>query len=73
MSRWVFDIETDGLLPDLTKIHCIAARNLDDETDVVSFKPDEIEQGLAFLSEAKFLTGHNLINFALCEKHVRII
>lgn len=65
MSRWVFDIETDGLLPDLTKIHCIAARNLDDETDVVSFKPDEIEQGLAFLSEAKFLTGHNLINFDL--------
>ena len=27
--RLIFDIETDGLLPQLTKIHCIVAKDID--------------------------------------------
>ena len=30
--RLAFDIETDGLLQDLTKIHCIVIINIDDGT-----------------------------------------
>ena len=27
--RLVFDIETDGLLPDVSKVHCIVLKDLD--------------------------------------------
>ena len=29
MLRLVFDVETDGLLPQLTKLHCIELMNAD--------------------------------------------
>ena len=29
MNRYVFDIETDGLLDDVTKVHCLALKNID--------------------------------------------
>ncbi len=63
--RLIFDIETDGLLPELTKIHCLAARDLDDETKVWSWRPGEIEQGLEFLQKADYLSGHNILTFDL--------
>lgn len=63
--RLCFDIETDGLIPSLTKIHCIAARDLDDPDNVKSFKPDQIHEGLEYLLQADELCGHNLYGFDL--------
>ena len=41
--KLIFDLESDGLLPELTKIHCIVAK--DTETNqVYSFKPNEVEK-----------------------------
>ena len=35
LKRLAFDLESDGLLPELTKIHCLAVRNID--TDEAKF------------------------------------
>ena len=51
-----FDIETDGLLPTLTKLHCIVAMDVDTK-EMRSFGPDEIEAGIAYLQTASTLTG----------------
>ena len=51
-----FDIETDGLLPTLTKLHCIVAMDVDTK-EMESFGPDEIEAGIAYLQTASTLTG----------------
>jgi DNA polymerase-1 len=64
----IVDIETDGLLPDVTKIHCIgmtvvgalAAQIFANE------EPYEcIEDALELMSRAKSLTGHNIIGYDL--------
>ena len=34
--KLVFDIETDGLLENVTKIHCIVARDVSDNNKAVS-------------------------------------
>jgi len=60
--RLVFDIETNGLLPELTTIHCIAFKNID-TNEIKSFGPKGVEDALLFLSKATELIGHNIINF----------
>lgn len=60
--RLAFDIETDGLLKDLTKIHCIAAQDLDTNEKHFWFNGD-VKEGLDFLLTADQLWGHNLIGF----------
>ncbi len=59
--RLVFDIETDGLLRSLTKIHCIVARDLD--TNEEYRWDDDIRTGLQFLADADELWGHNIIGY----------
>jgi len=60
--RLVFDLETDGLLPEVTKIHCVVAQDL--ETGMVfKWHPCDIEGALDFLSEATELWGHNIIGY----------
>lgn len=66
--RLVFDTETDGLLPELTKLHCLTIQDPDtgqewscaDQPEYLS-----IEEGLALLSAADELIGHNIIDFDL--------
>ena len=55
----VFDVETDDLKA--TKIHCIVA--IDEHDNIYKFKPDEIDQGVKFLSKADKLIGHNITGF----------
>jgi DNA polymerase I-like protein with 3'-5' exonuclease and polymerase domains len=68
MTRFILDIETNGLLPVLTKIHSIVLRNVD-TGDVISCADDpdyfSIERGLDYISEATELIGHNVIKFDL--------
>lgn len=63
MARYVFDIEADGLLPTVTKVHCIVLKNESDE--VFSFGPDMLHVGLGMLAEAELLIGHNIIKYDL--------
>ena len=59
MSRYVFDLETNGLLPDVNTIHCAVLLNIDTE-EMHSFGPDEIPKALALLASADLLIGHNI-------------
>lgn len=59
MKEIVFDIEANGLKPD--KIWCIVAKPVGEA--VVSFGPDKIEEGIAFLKSADVLIGHNILGF----------
>ena len=64
--RLVIDIETDGLLDTLTKVHCIAVFNLDNGTvssfaDQLGYAP--ISEALQLLSGATLLVAHNGIRF----------
>ena len=58
-TRLVFDIESDGFLDKLTKIHCIAASNADDPSQTWSYGPGEIDMGIELLSGATELIAHN--------------
>ena len=65
----VFDLETDGLLNDVTRIHCIAI--YDSTTDEIETYNDEknnkysISEGIGKLLVADTLIGHNIIGFDL--------
>ena len=61
-DRWFADIETDGLLDHLTKVHCIVLRNMDTD-EVQTYGPDEIKAGLFTLMHAEEVCGHNWIAF----------
>lgn len=64
MSTYVFDIETDGLLDEVSKIHCIVM------ADMVTRKllkfttaSNNIDEGLKLLSKATELIGHNIMEY----------
>jgi len=63
----VFDLETNGLLNDLTRVHCLAI--YDSDTDEVETFNDEknnkysITEGLSKLMVADTIVGHNIIGF----------
>lgn len=61
--RLVFDLETDGYLNELTKIHCIAIRNADDPTQSWVYNPMWIERGIKQLESATEIIGHNILCF----------
>ena len=64
----IVDIETDGLLPDVTKIHCIGMTVVGASAAQIfaNEEPYEcIENGLELMSSAKSITGHNLIGYDL--------
>ena len=63
--QWLFDLESDGLLAEATKLHCAVAKNLE-SGEVVSFTPDTGFSGLLnLLEQATLLAGHNIIGFDL--------
>ena len=67
--RLVFDLESNGLLHELDRVHCIVLRDLD--TGEVHSCTDEdgkylpLQRGLDLLAKADQVTGHNVINFDL--------
>lgn len=60
--RLVFDIETDGLLEQCTKVHCLVATDYD-TGEVHAFRPHQIREGIKLLEQADELIGHNIIGF----------
>lgn len=62
----VFDCETDGLLKELTKVHCLVVRNT--ETMAIwRYRGERIHDGLKKLQSAtedhRKIVGHNVIGF----------
>jgi len=56
------DIETNGLLPELDRIHCIALKELN-TGEAWSYGPDKIKEGLKIAAEAPELIAHNGLTF----------
>lgn len=64
MCTLIFDIECDGFLKDLTKIHCISTEDLDTgEINVYYEDQADVYQGLLALYKADKIVGHNIITF----------
>ena len=72
----IFDLETDGLVRDVTQIHCMVIYDTDTDQTMVfndqSFKAasdqpaaDPIVRGIQLLEDADFISGHNIINYDL--------
>ena len=64
----IFDLETNGLLYDVTHIHCLGI--YDTETDKTLVYNDEgttepIVRGIQRLEDADCIVGHNIINYDL--------
>lgn len=61
----IFDIETDGLLDTMTKIHCLSIS--DGHHNVKGYRPEEVEDGVKRLwgavNNGEGICGHNIINF----------
>lgn len=64
--RLVFDVETDGLLRQLSVVHCLVTQDLDtgevrryDDTGL----QESVTTGLNILAEADELWGHNIIGY----------
>jgi len=66
MAGLIFDIETNGLLPTVTKVHCLVVKELgpDGRKWSVGGHTDEgIRNLLPHLEEAPLLIGHNIIEY----------
>ena len=58
MNTWIYDLETDNLLPDVTTIHCVGYKHNDN--------PVEICVGSSILPnllQGDVIVGHNIINY----------
>jgi len=69
--KLVFDIETNGLLKQLDRIHCLVIRDVepDDFNARTTWRfrnnaeENNIEEGIRLLTEADAIIGHNIIGF----------
>ena len=57
----VFDIETDGLYADATKVHCVAIKEDDKPTKLYT----DIAEATNRLRKADLVVAHNGVNFDL--------
>jgi len=64
----IFDLETDGLYDDCTKVHCIGIYDLDAKQTLV-FNDEGSEQpitkGVQLLEDATTIVGHNIVGYDL--------
>ncbi|TCV62322.1 DNA polymerase [Neorhizobium sp. S3-V5DH] len=70
----VFDIETDGLIPEMTVVHSLVIKDVNTgevwscsdnwkPNDPERFYRNSIEFGLRLLMEADIIVGHNIVDF----------
>lgn len=62
MARYAWDSETNGLLDELDRVHCLVLGDLD-TGEILDFGPDRIEEGLRLLMESDLAVAHNGIWF----------
>tara|TARA_R100000152_G_C6782077_1_gene218280 strand:- start:8799 stop:10652 length:1854 start_codon:yes stop_codon:yes gene_type:complete len=58
----ICDVETDGLLPDVSVIHCIVCKDWD-TGEILSWTPDTIQDFIAFTDTVGHWIGHNFIAY----------
>ncbi len=64
----IFDLETNGLLDNVTTIHCIAIKNTTTGSALIfdgATSSRRIEFGLKHLEDADLIVGHNIIKYDL--------
>lgn len=61
-SLWVFDIETDGLLDEVTTFHCAVFQNVE-TNQFRGFRRGQEKELETFLSDQKVLIAHNGIQY----------
>jgi DNA polymerase I-like protein with 3'-5' exonuclease and polymerase domains len=60
----LFDIETDGLLNEMTKIHCLVIKSTGELGIVKQYHGDQLEDGLRVLQHfVGTIVGHNILKF----------
>ena len=62
MRTYVGDIESNGLLDTITKVHCIVLQDVDTK-EVFSYGPENIQAGLDRMMDAEKLIFHNGIGY----------
>lgn len=65
MTTLIFDIESDGLIPEMTKLHCLCIRDFDDgeKLSLHANSAYSFKHGLELLMNADMIVGHNIIKF----------
>lgn len=64
----IFDLETDGLLPTVSKIHVLGIREFETKRTLVfrnNGVENTIEKGLELLEKADTIVGHNILHYDL--------
>ena len=68
----IFDIETDGLLEDVSTIHCLVIYD-DDTKETVAYNnkgnKEPVSRGAQRLEDSDLIVGHNIINYDLPVLH----
>ena len=62
MRTLVFDMETNNLLREVTKVHCISAQCMETQ-ETYHWAQDNLEYGIKELQKADVLVGHNITGF----------
>ena len=62
MSSYVFDIETNDLLENVSKLHCIVLKDID-TNEISSYTKNDWWQGTNKLEKADLIIGHNIIKY----------
>lgn len=61
-GRYVFDLETNGLLAEVSRVHCAVLYDIDTD-ELIGFRPHELGEFLTIYRKANMLIGHNIIGF----------
>jgi DNA polymerase-1 len=62
VTRLLFDLEGDGLLEEVTKLHCVVIIDVDTE-ELTEYGPDEVPKAVERLSTADLLIAHNGLRY----------
>jgi DNA polymerase I len=60
--KLIIDLETNGFLDKLDKIHCIVCKDIE-TNKVYIYNPNNIKDSLDLLNKAEILIGHNIVKF----------
>jgi len=60
--KLVFDLETDGLLEDVTKVHCMVTEEVD-TGEIRRYTRETMDEGIEELKKAETIIGHNIIGY----------
>ena len=62
-KRYIFDLETDGLLDDVTKVHCIVLKDMDTGEALGYHGRGVWTEAIPKLEKADMICGHNIIKY----------